>query len=76
MAEPRIVAFHGFMGVGEDFEPFADACGLDFETPDLIGHGSFQCDDPTQYGLDAQLSIGLRGYRRGACLSAIRWEVV
>ena len=43
------------MGVGEDFAPFGNACGLDFEAPDLIGHGSFQCDDPTQYCLDVQL---------------------
>ena len=43
------------MGVGADIEPFADACGLDIEAPDLIGHGTFQCDDPAEYSLDAQL---------------------
>ena len=53
LAEPSIVAFHGFMGVGEDFEPLQML--VVFETPDLIGHGSFQCDDPTQYSLDVQL---------------------
>ena len=64
------------MGVGEDFAPFADACGLDFETPDLIGHGSFQCDDPTQYSLDVQLEYWFGRIPKEACSSAIRWVVV
>ena len=57
LPQSKIVVFHGFMGVGADFEPFVDACGLeiDIEAPDLIGHGSFQCDDPAEYSLDAQL---------------------
>ncbi len=55
MAVSDIVALHGFMGVGADFEPFTEACGLDMGTPDLIGHGAFQCADPTEYSLDAQL---------------------
>ena len=57
LPQSKIVVFHGFMGVGADFEPFVDACGLeiDIEAPDLIGHGSFQCDDPVEYSLDAQL---------------------
>ena len=68
MALPSIFAFHGFMGVGEDFEPFADACGLDFETPDLIGHGSFQCDDPMHYSLDAQLEYWFGRIPEGSIL--------
>ena len=77
MSAKYLTAFHGFMGVGEDFAPFADACDLDFETPDLIGHGSFQCDDPTHYSLDAQLEYWFdRGYQKEVCSSAIRWAVV
>ena len=56
------------MGVGEDFAPFADACGLDFETPDLIGHGAFQCDDPTHYSLDAQLEYWFGRIPKGSLL--------
>ena len=55
MALPQLIAFHGFMGVGRDFEPFEKACGRTFWSPDLIGHGAFQCMDSSQYGLDAQL---------------------
>ena len=68
MVLPSIVAFHGFMGVGEDFEPFEKFCGLHFETPDLIGHGSFQCDDPTQYGLDTQLEYWFARIPKGSVL--------
>ena len=56
------------MGVGEDFEPFENACGLEFETPDLIGHGSFQCDDPTQYSLDVQLEYWFGRIPEGSIL--------
>ena len=68
MVLPSIVAFHGFMGVGEDFDPFEKSCGLHFETPDLIGHGSFQCDDPTQYSLDAQLEYWFARIPEGCIL--------
>ena len=56
------------MGVGADFEPFAKACGLELETPDLIGHGRFQCADPTQYSLDAQLEYWIERIARGSIL--------
>ncbi len=56
------------MGVGEDFEPFAQACGVEIEAPDLIGHGIFQCDDPTQYSLDAQLTYWENRIAKGSIL--------
>ena len=56
------------MGVGEDFEPFEKACGVHFETPDLVGHGTFQCDDPTQYSLDAQLEYWFARIPKGSIL--------
>lgn len=68
LAVPPIVAFHGFMGAGVDFEPFSDACGLDIEAPDLIGHGAFQCDDPVHYSLDAQLEHWFDRIPKGSVL--------
>ena len=56
MSTRYIVAFHGFMGVGADFTPFTRACGLDIQAPDLIGHGAFQCTDPSQYRLESQIA--------------------
>lgn len=66
--QSKIVAFHGFMGVGEDFAPLAQTSGLDIETPDLIGHGAFQCEDPTQYSLDAQLEYWFGRIPKGSIL--------
>ena len=52
----RIVAFHGFMGVGSDFTPLSEGLGLSVYAPDLIGHGIFQSENPLDYTLEAQLS--------------------
>lgn len=68
MTAPNLVAFHGFMGVGADFEPFAEACGLDMAAPDLIGHGVFQSDDSRQYTLDAQLEHWFGRIPKGSVL--------
>ena len=68
MTVPSIVAFHGFMGVGADFEPFVNACGLDITAPDLIGHGTFQCADGAQYSLDAQLEYWIGRIPKGSIL--------
>ena len=51
-----MVAFHGFMGVGADFNPLADRLGMSMYTPDLIGHGAFQSGNPLDYTLETQLS--------------------
>lgn len=37
--EPRILALHGFTGVGADFVPFADLYGGTWHCPNLPGHG-------------------------------------
>ena len=51
-----MVAFHGFMGVGVDFTPLAERLGMSMYAPDLIGHGTFQSDNPLDYTLERQLS--------------------
>jgi 2-succinyl-6-hydroxy-2,4-cyclohexadiene-1-carboxylate synthase len=56
MKVSQIVAFHGFMGVGADFIPLVERLGMSVYTPDLIGHGTFQSDNPLDYTLDTQLS--------------------
>lgn len=56
------------MGVGADFDPFAEACGLDMAAPDLIGHGVFQSDDSRQYSLDAQLEYWIERIPEGSIL--------
>ena len=68
MSTKYIVAFHGFMGVGSDFTPFATACGLDIQAPDLIGHGAFQCTDSNQYRLDSQLAYWSDRIPKGSVL--------
>ncbi|MFU8849207.1 MAG: alpha/beta fold hydrolase [Opitutales bacterium] len=37
--EPKILALHGFTGVGTDFAPFAKLCGGIWHCPNLPGHG-------------------------------------
>ena len=75
LPQSKIVAFHGFMGVGADFEPFVDACGLDIdiEAPDLIGHASFQRDDPAEYSLDVQLEYWFGRIPKGSLLIILKF---
>ena len=68
MSDKSMVAFHGFMGVGADFTPFTAACGLDIQAPDLIGHGAFQCTEPSQYSLDSQLAYWSERIPKGSVL--------
>jgi 2-succinyl-6-hydroxy-2,4-cyclohexadiene-1-carboxylate synthase len=49
-----MLALHGFTGSGADFDPLKSALNLDFESPDLMGHGcGEQPVDIAQYRIDS-----------------------
>lgn len=61
--EPKILALHGFTGVGTDFAPFARLCTGTWHAPNLPGHGPeppLDCTpEATINNIDSQAS-GLR----------------
>ena len=50
-----IVAWHGFMGSGEDFSPLRKCVKVSLQTPDLVGHGGHSSLNPKDFELEQQL---------------------
>lgn len=63
-----IVAFHGFMGSGADFNPLADRLGVEFEAPDLIGHGTNHSRNPIDYNSNVQVDYWIQRIPKGSIL--------
>ncbi|MFO8026212.1 MAG: alpha/beta fold hydrolase [Opitutales bacterium] len=78
--QPNILALHGFTGVGADFTPFAQLCGVGtWHCPNLPGHGpkpERDCtpvstlrwieDQPSTFNLQPSTLNVLLGYSMGA----------
>lgn len=63
-----IVAFHGFMGSGADFNPLAERLGVEFEAPDLIGHGTNHSRNPIDYNSNVQVEHWIQRIPKGSIL--------
>ena len=63
-----IVAFHGFMGVGVDFQPLAMRLDIEVQAPDLIGHGAHHSMNAEDYKTDAQVAYWKERIPKGAIL--------
>ena len=51
-----MVAWHGFLGTGEDLHPLRESLSLPIQTPDLVGHGTHSSSDFNDFTLEHQLN--------------------
>lgn len=63
-----MVAFHGFMGCGADFDPMASRLSIEFQSPDLIGHGTHCSMNPVDYNTTAQVDYWIERIPKGSIL--------
>lgn len=63
-----ILAFHGFMGSGADFDPLAVRLDVDFEAPDMIGHGTNHSMNPVDYNSNVQVDYWIQRIPKGSIL--------
>ena len=63
-----IVAWHGFMGSGEDFSPLRECLNVSLQAPDLVGHGSHLSTTVQDFELEQQLLYWSTRIPQGAVL--------